>query len=133
MEENLQSLTKAMLNLESMLEKNFRPFYPNTMVCTSTVELVIIILSVLISFFSCVCLFLLCCHAESRAKASQDEYRATKVWQPIKDLTAEDDSVIDGYLELACSPASPYAGRNKELALHLLFQLGGSVKVCVCI
>ena len=37
--------------------------------------------------------------------------------------------MIDGYLELACSPAVLYAGRNKEYALHLLYHVGGSVKV----
>jgi hypothetical protein len=36
---------------------------------------------------------------------------------------------MDGYLQLACSPAVLYGGRNMELGYHLLYQLGGSVKV----
>ena len=52
-----------------------------------------------------------------------------KVWQPLEGTSHEDESVIDGYLELACSPAILHSGRNKEFAMHLLYQLGGSVKV----
>ena len=52
-----------------------------------------------------------------------------KVWQPLEGTTHEDESVVDGYLELACSPAVLHSGRNKEFAMHLLYQLGGSVKV----
>ena len=44
-------------------------------------------------------------------------------------MSQEDEDTIDGYLELACSPAIPHGGRNKELAMHLLHQVGGSVKV----
>ena len=36
---------------------------------------------------------------------------------------------MDGYLELACSPVVPHGGRNKELAVHFLHALGGSIKV----
>ena len=52
-----------------------------------------------------------------------------KVWQPLEGTSHEDESVVDGYLELACSPAVLHSGRNKEFAMHLLYQLGGSVKV----
>lgn len=52
-----------------------------------------------------------------------------QVWQPLEGLSEEEECVVDGYLELACSPAVLYSGRNKEYALHLLYQLGGSVKV----
>ena len=37
---------------------------------------------------------------------------------------------VDGYFELACSPAVRLGGRNKEYAHHILHKLGGSVKVC---
>lgn len=36
---------------------------------------------------------------------------------------------MDGYFELACSPAVRLGGRNKEYAHHILHKLGGSVKV----
>lgn len=52
-----------------------------------------------------------------------------KVWKPLVGASHEDESVVDGYLELVCSPAVLHAGRNKEFAMHLLHQLGGSVKV----
>ena len=65
----------------------------------------------------------------NRSDVSSDKHQASKVWQPLEGTTAEDESVMDGYLELACSPAVLQAGRNKELAMHLLHQLGGSVKV----
>ncbi len=68
-------------------------------------------------------------HAESRTSASLCNPHAMKVWQVMNDLTPEDEATIDGYLEIACSPAVLHSGRNKELALHLLYQLGGSVKV----
>ena len=51
------------------------------------------------------------------------------IWEPMSGLSQEDEDTIDGYLELACSPAVPYGGRNKELALQLLKQVNGSVKV----
>lgn len=51
------------------------------------------------------------------------------VWEPMSGLSQEDEDTIDGYLELACSPAVPCGGRNKELALQLLKQVNGSVKV----
>ena len=60
---------------------------------------------------------------------SRDKHQATKTWQPLESSTPEDESVIDGFLELACSPAVLCAGRNKELSMHLLYQMGGSVKV----
>ena len=41
----------------------------------------------------------------------------------------EDESIMDGYLQLACSPAVLYGGRNMELAYHFLYRLGGSIKV----
>ena len=41
--------------------------------------------------------------------------------------------MIDGYLELACSPAVLHGGRNKELAVHYLHAFGGSLKVSVCV
>ena len=70
---------------------------------------------------------------ESKSGALQGDPKAVKVWQLIEDLTPEDEAAIDGYMEIACSPAILHSGRNKELALHLLYQLGGSVKVtCVC-
>ena len=65
----------------------------------------------------------------SHAGAAQDDYKATRAWDPLKDLTHEDESIMDGYLQLACSPAVLYGGRNMELAYHFLYQLGGSVKV----
>ena len=55
----------------------------------------------------------------------------TVIWEPLDGLSQEDEDTIDGYLELACSPAVPHGGRNKELALHLLYQVNGSVKVRV--
>ncbi len=66
---------------------------------------------------------------ESNSTALAGDPKAVKVWQVIEDLTPEDEATIDGYLEIACSPAVLHSGRNKELALHLLYQLGGSVKV----
>ncbi len=66
---------------------------------------------------------------ESNIAALAEDPKAVKVWQVIDDLTPEDEATIDGYLEIACSPAVLHSGRNKELALHLLYQLGGSVKV----
>ena len=65
----------------------------------------------------------------SHTGAAQNDYNATRVWEPLKELTHEDESIIDGYLQLACSPAVLYGGRNMELAYHFLYQLGGSVKV----
>ena len=65
----------------------------------------------------------------SHTAAAQDDYRAIRVWEPLKDLTHEDESIIDGFLQLACSPAVLYGGRNMELAYHFLYRLGGSVKV----
>ena len=70
-----------------------------------------------------------CVHAESASGALQSDPKAVKAWQVIEDLTPEDEATIDGYLEIACSPAVLHSGRNKELSLHLLYQLGGSVKV----
>ena len=51
------------------------------------------------------------------------------MWKPFETMTQEDESVIEGYLELACSPSVGHGGRNKELAIHYLHSLGGSVKV----
>lgn len=59
----------------------------------------------------------------------QEEDKGTLVWKPLDNLTEEDESMIDGYLELACSPAILHGGRNKELAIHFLHALGGSIKV----
>ncbi len=70
-----------------------------------------------------------CTPPESNIAALAEDPKAVKVWQVIDDLTPEDEATIDGYLEIACSPAVLHSGRNKELALHLLYQLGGSVKV----
>ncbi|XP_064402519.1 nascent polypeptide-associated complex subunit alpha, muscle-specific form-like isoform X3 [Halichondria panicea] len=69
--------------------------------------------------------------SESNSTALAGDPKAVKVWQVIEDLTPEDEATIDGYLEIACSPAVLHSGRNKELALHLLYQLGGSVKEAV--
>ncbi len=67
--------------------------------------------------------------AEQRCKMSEDAHGATLVWKPFEDITPEDESVIEGYLELACSPSVGHGGRNKELAIHFLHTLDGSVKV----
>ena len=67
-------------------------------------------------------------HTESRSGLASVDPKSTKVWQPLSGVTQEDDNVIDGFLELACSPAVLHAGRNKELATHLLHQVGGSIK-----
>ena len=64
-------------------------------------------------------------------KANMSDHNATLVWKPIDNLSQEDEDTIDGYLELACSPAIPHNGRNKELALHLLKGVNGSVKVII--
>ena len=56
-------------------------------------------------------------------------HKAIKVWKPPPDLTQEEEDTVDGYLELACSPVMPHAGRNKEFALHTLYQTKGSIKV----
>ena len=69
----------------------------------------------------------------SHAGAAQDDYKSTRVWEPLKELTHEDESIVDGYLQLACSPAVLYGGRNMELAYHYLYQLGGSVKVMLIV
>ena len=58
-----------------------------------------------------------------------EEHKASLVWKPLEGLSQEDEDTIDGFLELACSPAIPHGGRNKELALHILHQVKGSVKV----
>ena len=68
-------------------------------------------------------------HTDSPSAPSHEVSHAVKVWQPLEQPLEEDENVIDGYLELACSPAVLYAGRNKEYALHLLYHVGGSVKV----
>lgn len=68
---------------------------------------------------------------DSPDSASRDVHRAEQVWQPLSHPLEEDESVIDGFLELACSPAIQHAGRNKEYALHVLHNTGGSVKVNV--
>lgn len=67
----------------------------------------------------------------SCSNGSPDEHKMVKVWKPLMGASHEDESVVDGYLELVCSPAVLHAGRNKEFAMHLLHQLGGSVKVQV--
>lgn len=59
----------------------------------------------------------------------KDDPKATLLWKPLEGLTQEDESVIDGFMELACSPAVLHGGRNKELASHYLHSLGGSIKV----
>ena len=66
---------------------------------------------------------------DSKKDISKINPRATMLWKPLDDLTQEDESIIDGYLELACSPAILHGGRNKEIALHFLHSLGGSIKV----
>ena len=53
------------------------------------------------------------------------------MWKPLDNLSEEDESMIDGYLELACSPAILHGGRNKELAIHFLHAMGGSIKVSI--
>ena len=68
--------------------------------------------------------------ADLKANLPKEVSRATLLWKPLDGLTQEDESVIDGYLELACSPAVLHGGRNKELGLHFLNALGGSIKVC---
>lgn len=70
-----------------------------------------------------------CCFTESRSGVEKDDPKATLLWKPLEGLTEEDESVIDGFMELACSPAVLYGGRNKELASHYLHALGGSIKV----
>ncbi len=67
--------------------------------------------------------------SESKKDVSKNNPKATLLWKPFDDLTQEDESIIDGYLELACSPAILHGGRNKEIALHFLQSLGGSMKV----
>lgn len=67
---------------------------------------------------------------DSQDSALQDDHHAEQVWKPLSQPLEEDESVIDGFLELACSPAIQHAGRNKEYALHILHNAGGSVKVC---
>lgn len=62
---------------------------------------------------------------------NEEPHGGTLVWKPLHGLSQEDEDTIDGYLELACSPAIPHGGRNKELAMHLLHQVGGSVKEAV--
>jgi len=53
-----------------------------------------------------------------------------KYWPPIKiSLYIFYLNLVDGYFELACSPAVKLGGRNKEYAHHILHKLGGSVKV----
>jgi uncharacterized C2H2 Zn-finger protein len=64
-------------------------------------------------------------------RSGTSERSGTLVWKPMENLSQEDEDTIDGYLELACSPAVPFNGRNKELALHLLNQVNGSVKEAV--
>ena len=67
--------------------------------------------------------------SDSISGPAKEDNRAICVWKPIPNLTHEDENTLDGYLELACSPAILHAGRNKEFAMHLLYQVGGSVKV----
>ena len=55
--------------------------------------------------------------------------KSTLVWSPLEGLSQEDEDTVDGFLELSCSPAVPHGGRNKEIALHILHQVKGSVKV----
>ena len=69
--------------------------------------------------------------AELKSNISKEVSKATLLWKPLEGLTQEDESVIDGYLELACSPAVLHGGRNKELGVHFLHALGGSIKVSV--
>ena len=56
-------------------------------------------------------------------------HKATRVWNPLQGLSPEEEDTVDGFLELACSPVMPHAGRNKEFALHTLYQTKGSIKV----
>lgn len=65
----------------------------------------------------------------ARPEATSSPSHEALIWEPMSGLSQEDEDTIDGYLELACSPAVPYGGRNKELALQLLKQVNGSVKV----
>jgi len=60
---------------------------------------------------------------------AEDYHGALMVWRPFENMMPEDESVVEGYLELACSPSVGFGGRNKELAIHYLFALGGSIKV----
>lgn len=56
--------------------------------------------------------------------------RADQVWDPsvIEKIPSDD---LDAYLELACSGCIPGAGRNVELAIHLLHIYHGDIDKCI--
>jgi hypothetical protein len=52
---------------------------------------------------------------ESRGSIEKDNLKSTLLWKPLEGLTQEDESVIDGFMELACSPAVLYGGTGQPL------------------
>ncbi|XP_065919665.1 uncharacterized protein [Dysidea avara] len=68
---------------------------------------------------------------ETRTGVEQDRDFSELVFMPLDNLSRDDEDTLDGYFELACSPAVKLGGRNKEYAHHILHKLGGSVKEAV--